>query len=70
MVIGSWSDLQPLLDRHKKKMHGKAYHLYYDSVPNEISTKIKKLIPSEQGELEGLGKDQVLDRETVQKYVA
>lgn len=70
MVVGSWSEFQPLLDMHKSKMHEDSYYLYYESVPKAIQRAIKSLTPSGEGELQGLAKDQVLDREIVQKYVS
>jgi len=69
MAIGCWKEFQPLLDKHKTKMQGEAYYLYYESVPDEIKKSVKFLSASVDGELEGLGNDQVLDREIVQKFV-
>lgn len=70
MAIGSWAVFQSILERHKTKMHDNAYYLYYESVPQEFKMAVKALSPSADGDLEGLGSDQVLDREIVQKYVA
>jgi hypothetical protein len=70
MVVGDWEEFQPLLDMHKSKMHGNSYYMYYESVPKKIKKAIKNLKPSGEDELQGLGKDQVLDREIVQKYVS
>lgn len=70
MAIGTWNVVQPLLDRHKNKMQGEAYYLYYQAVPSEIKQKIRSLTPLDVATLERLSVDQVLNRELVQKYVA
>lgn len=69
MVIGTWSEIQPLLESNKNRMQGNAYYLYYDSVPSEIKKSIQKLTPIDLGTLERLTADQVLNEELVEKYV-
>lgn len=68
IAIGLWNEFQPYLEKHKKKMHGEAYYLYYKTVPKEIFEAINFLAPSD-GEIEGISYDSILDRETVEKYV-
>lgn len=70
MAIGTWNEIQPLLDIHKNKMLGEAYYLCYQSVPSEIKKQVQKLPPIDPSTLERLPSDQVLDRELVQKYAA
>ncbi|MEM8642315.1 MAG: hypothetical protein AAGG51_26385 [Cyanobacteria bacterium P01_G01_bin.54] len=67
--ISSWSEFQPLLDRHKAKMIGEAYSLTYPSVPREIQQKVKELPFVNLEDFESLPTDQVLDREIVQEYI-
>ncbi|MBU1310288.1 MAG: hypothetical protein KKE30_12250 [Gammaproteobacteria bacterium] len=70
MAIGPWSDIQPLLERHKSKMQGQAYYLFYQSVPTEIRKCVQSLKPVDRQTLARLSIDQVLNRELVKKYVA
>lgn len=70
MAIGTWGDIKPLLERHKEKMHGDAYYLHYQTVPNEIKKHIKGLRSLDMSSFERLSADQVLDAELVQKYAA
>lgn len=70
MAIGNWESAKPILEKYKKKMHGSAYYLQYQSVPNEIKKHIKSLESFDISSLERLSADQVLDEELVQKYVA
>lgn len=69
MAIGTWSEIKPLLERHKNKMHGQAYYLFYKSVPKEIEKYVQSLKSFDLRSLERLSIDQVLNRELVQKYV-
>lgn len=70
MAISPWSDIQPLLERHKSKMQGQAYYLFYQSVPTEIRKCVQSLKPVDRQTLARLSIDQVLNRELVKKYVA
>ena len=70
MAIGTWGDIKPLLERHKKKMHGDAYYLHYQTVPNDIKKHIKDLRSFDISSLERFSADQVLDAELVKKYAA
>lgn len=69
MAIGVWSDIQPLLDTHKTKMHGNAYYLSYPSVPSEIKKVVQGLTSINLEDIQRLPADQVLNRELVQKYM-
>ncbi|MDJ0793754.1 MAG: hypothetical protein QNI98_05860 [Woeseiaceae bacterium] len=67
MVVVAFSEMRELIDKYKTKMHGSAYYLFYESVPDEIKKAIQRFSPHND-ELEGLPVDQVLDREIVEKY--
>ena len=70
MAIGNWDEIQPLLDSHKNKMHGEAFYLSYQKVPEKIKNYIQHMKPIDLSSLERLSFDQVLDRELVEKYAA
>ncbi|UXD87263.1 hypothetical protein [Thalassolituus hydrocarboniclasticus] len=70
MAIGGWDSVKPILEKHKVRMEGDAYYLYYQSVPIEIKKYIKTLKAFDISSLERLSFDQVLNEELVKKYVA
>jgi hypothetical protein len=70
MVVSAWEVVEPLLDKHKTKMQGGAYYLFYRDVPNEIKAYIQRLKSFDISSLERLSVDQVLNTELVQKYAA